>query len=178
MKKRIQRIAFLLITIITTIVTTPLTAKAEQYVAPFFVKAEGGNTQQKKQRFYIVDVSGAITEYVYNAEGLLVEEIDPLGAVTSYEYDTGDRLIKLVTPDDTVTEYSYTEDGNVTKIMAKKADGTVDMLEYQYALDGSLTTAISNSAVDEYTYTENGEVASITRNGKYRLELLIINTEA
>lgn len=170
-KNRIQIAAFSLIILFITAITAPLSARAEQYVTPHFVKEEKESVEKQEQRFYLIDISGAVTEYVYNAKGLLVEETDPLGAVTSYEYDAGDRLVKMVTPDGTVTEYSYTADGNVTKVIAKKADGTVDMLEYQYASNGSLTKAISDSAIDEYTYTEQGEIASVTRNGKYRLEL-------
>ena len=168
---KLQALAFLFTVIIAMFLIIPTTAKAEQYKDIFAAKEESVKPICIEKRYYIIDASGAVTEYVYNSKGLLVEETDPLGAVTTYEYDSADRLSKMITPDGTITQYTYTADGYVTKIIAQKASGEVEMLEYRYAQNGSLTAAISDSTVDEYTYTANGEVASVTRNGKYRLEL-------
>ena len=119
----------------------------------------------------VTDASGAVTEYVYNNRGFLVKETDPLGAVTTYEYDLDGNSVKVTTPDGTVTEYAYNTDGNVTGITATKTDGEQAVLRYLYALDGSLTAAISDTTVDEYTYTKSGRVASVTRNGSHEVRL-------
>ena len=170
-KKILQALAFLLTAIIATSLAAPASAKAEQFRETCVAEEEIENTLYGEQRFYIIDVSGAVTEYVYNCKGLLVEETDPLGAVTTYEYDSADRVSKMTTPDGTVTEYVYTAEGNVAKITARKITGETETLQYLYAPDGSLVTASTGTTMDEYTYTAHGAVASVTRNGKYRLEL-------
>ncbi len=170
-KNTLQALAFMLVATITTSLATPASIKAEQFREICVAEEELENTLYGEQRFYIIDVSGAVTEYMYNSKGLLVKEIDPLGAMTTYEYDSADRVVKMVTPDGTVTEYVYTVQGDVTKVTAQKTTGETETLEYLYAQDGSLTAAISDTTVDEYTYTANGEIASVTRNGKYSLEL-------
>lgn len=132
---------------------------------------ESAGVPHTEQRFVIVDASGAVTEYVYNHKGLLVKETNPLGEVTTYEYDALDRLSKSITPDGTVTKYTYDGTGNVAKITAQKASGETEELQYAYTPEGYLASAISKATADEYTYTESGEIASVTRNGKYRIEL-------
>ena len=120
----------------------------------------------------ITDVSGAVTEYEYNNRGLVVKETDPLGAETAYAYDLDGRVVKTTQPDGGVTEYNYNTDNNVTKVTATKANGENETLRYLYALDGSLTAAISGSTIDEYTYTAKGKVNSVTRNNTYQLEFV------
>ena len=80
--------------------------------------------------------------------------------------------MKTTQPNGTVTEYSYNTDSNVTKVTATKVNGECETLRYLYALDGSLTAAISGSTVDEYTYTANGNLASVTRNKDYQLKFV------
>ena len=80
--------------------------------------------------------------------------------------------MKTTQPNGTVTEYAYNSDGNVTKVTATKVNGECETLRYLYALDGSLTAAISGSTIDEYTYTANGNLASVTRNKDYQLKFV------
>ena len=168
-KTRFKVIICLTATMLAVLMSTPQKVKANDFYPTCFA-AEEIIGSDKWKYFYIVDVSGAVTEYVYNHKGLLVEETNPLGAVTTYEYDMFERLLKMKTPDGTVTEYEYTEDGLITKILAQNTYGKMESLQYLYAQDGSLTTAITSTTVDEYTYADNEKVASVTRNGKYRLE--------
>lgn len=169
-KIKAQVILCLIFTVVTAFVQIPTEAKAYALCETCFAEKEAGGVYGY-QHFYIVDLSGAVTEYVYNGKGLLVEETNPLGEVTVYTYDAFDRLLSTKTPDGTVTSYEYTEDGKITGITAKQTNGETEELHYRYTPEGYLAAAISEATTDEYTYTERGEVASVTRNRIYRLEL-------
>lgn len=65
----------------------PTEAKAYALCEPCFAEKQTGGAYGY-QYFYIVDLSGAVTEYVYNGKGLLVEETNPLGEITVYTYIT------------------------------------------------------------------------------------------
>ena len=168
-KIKLQVIRCLIITMLTTAMQIPVEVKANAFRVTCFaeeeIKDSGG------WEYHIIDLSGAVTKYVYNHKGLLLEETNPLGEVTVYEYDTFDRLLTTITPDGTITNYEYTEDGKITKITAKQTNGKTEELHYRYTPEGYLAAAVSKATTDEYTYTERGEVASVTRDGKYRLEL-------
>ena len=133
-KIKVQAILCLILIVVTTLMQSPTEAKAYVLCEPCFAEKQAGGAYGY-QYYYIVDLSGAVTEYVYNSKGLLIEETNPLGEVTVYTYDALDRLLTTKTP------------------------------------EGYLAAAISEATTDEYTYTERGEVASVTRNGTYRLEL-------
>ena len=169
MKIKVQVIFCLILTVVATLVQIPTETKAYALCETCFAEKETGGVEY--QHFYIVDLSGAVTEYVYNSKGLLVEETNPLGEVTVYTYDMFDRLLTTKTPDGTITNYTYTESGQVAEITARKVTGETEELHYCYTPEGYLAAAISEATTDEYTYTENGKVASVTRNGTYRLEL-------
>ncbi|MGN0505126.1 MAG: RHS repeat-associated core domain-containing protein, partial [Lachnospiraceae bacterium] len=119
---------------------------------------------------FVTDPSGAVTTYTYNDRGLPVKATDALGSVTEYAYDKNGNVIRVTSPDGTVTEYTYNTDGNVTKVTAAKADGETEVLRYLYALDGSLSAAISGTTTDCYTYTAGGNLATVTRNGSHTVE--------
>ena len=170
MKKSFSSVAVLLAATITIMISSPIIANAAQFQEVCFAE-EVTNNSYTEQRFVIVDASGAVTEYVYNHKGLLIKETNPLGEIITYEYDALDRVSKTVTPDGTVIKYTYDATGNVTRITAQKTSGEVEELKYVYTQEGYLAVAISETTVDEYTYTEDGEISSVTRDGKYRLEL-------
>ena len=169
-KIKVQAILCLILIVVTTLMQSPTEAKAYALCEPCFAEKQAGGAYGYRY-YYIVDLSGAVTEYVYNSKGLLVEETNPLGEITVYTYDALDRLLTTKTPDGTITSYEYTEDGKITGITAKQTNGETEELHYRYTPEGYLTAAISEATTDEYTYTERGEVASVTRNGRYRLEL-------
>lgn len=156
--------------VISLLFFAPVTATAAPFQEVYLTEDPAG-VPHTEQQFVIVDASGAVTEYVYNYKGLLVKETNPLGEVTTYEYDALGRLSKKITPDGTLTTYTYDITGNVAKITAQKITGEVEELQYAYTREGYLVSAISKTTADEYTYTESGEIASVTRNGKYRIEL-------
>ena len=168
-KSIVRAATCLAVTVLVVLMSIPQEVRADTFRPTCFAEEEI-NGSGGWQYFYILDVSGAVTEYVFNSKGLLVKETNPLGEVILYEYDGLNRLFKKKTPDGTVTEYSYTEKGMVTKITAYSANGKTETLEYCYAPDGSLTMASSSSTVDKYTYAPNGKIETLTRNGKYRLE--------
>ncbi|MBP3595505.1 MAG: RHS repeat protein [Lachnospiraceae bacterium] len=169
-KIKVQAILCLILIVVTTLMQSPTEAKAYALCEPCFAEKQAGGAYGYRY-YYIVDLSGAVTEYVYNSKGLLVEETNPLGEVTVYTYDTFDRLLTTKTPDGTITSYKYTKDGKTIGITATQANGETEELRYRYTPEGYLAAAISEATTDEYTYTERGEVASVTRNGTYRLEL-------
>lgn len=167
-KITVQTILCVILTVVTALMQSPAEVKAHTLCETCYAEKQGGGAYGY-QYYYIVDLSGAVTEYVYNSKGLLVEETNPLGEVTVYTYDAFDRLLTTKTPDGTITSYEYTEDGKTTGITAKQANGETEELRYRYTPEGYLAAAISEATMDEYTYTEQGEVASVTRNGTYRL---------
>lgn len=169
-KIKVRVILCLILTVVTTLLQIPTEVKAHALCEACFAEKQAGGVYGY-QHFYIVDLSGAVTEYVYNSKGLLVKETNPLGEVTVYTYDAFDRLETTKTPDGTITDYTYTADGQVAEISARKVTGETEELHYRYTPEGYLAAAISEATTDEYTYTERGEAASVTRNGIYRVEI-------
>lgn len=85
-KIKVQVIYCLLVTMVITLMQSPAEVKASTlYETCWAEKTTSGVYEY--QHLYLVDLSGAVTEYVYNSKGLLVEETNPLGEVTVYAYD-------------------------------------------------------------------------------------------
>jgi len=126
-KRKIRDIICLIILMITTIMQIPKEVKANALCEACQARKETGDAYEY-QHLCLIDLSGAVTEYVYNSKGLLVEETNPLGEVTVYKYDAFDRLLTTKTPDGTITNYEYIEDGKITGITAKKINGEMEKL--------------------------------------------------
>ena len=70
-KIKAQVILCLILTIVTAFVQIPTEAKAYTLCETCFAEKQAGGAYGY-QYFYIVDLSGAVTEYVYNNKGLTV----------------------------------------------------------------------------------------------------------
>ena len=60
-----------------------------------------------------IDATGAVTTIHYNADGLVVQEEDPLGATTISEWDTLERLQRRIDPAGRETRFAYDGDGRL-----------------------------------------------------------------
>jgi len=75
------------------------------------VNALGGGAGQGTS----TSASGRTTQFIYNADGELVAQIDPLGNATFTFYDADGRVAGTVDPAGAVTSYAYDADGNVIR---------------------------------------------------------------
>ena len=139
-KIKVQAILCLILIVVTTLMQSPTEAKAYALCEPCFAEKQAGGAYGYRY-YYIVDLSGAVTEYVYNSKGLLVVETNPLWEITVYTYDALDRLLTTKTPDGTIASYEYTEDGKITGITAKQTNGETEELRYCYTPEGYLAVA-------------------------------------
>ncbi|MCL1976199.1 MAG: DUF6531 domain-containing protein [Firmicutes bacterium] len=63
----------------------------------------------------VVQPSGAVYQYEYDAQGLLCKQINPLGVNTvKNEYDENGRTVKQSFPDGGVMKYAYDDDQKIT----------------------------------------------------------------
>ncbi len=60
-----------------------------------------------------VNATGAVTSFRYDANNLVVEEIDPLGARTVSEWDALERLQRRIDPAGRETRFAYDGDGRL-----------------------------------------------------------------
>jgi len=66
--------------------------------------------------------------YMYDENGLKIQEIHSKNGQTLYEYDKNSRLVKKTSPDKIITNYSYDENGNC--IHEESSDGSIKKMEY------------------------------------------------
>jgi RHS repeat-associated protein len=132
-------------------------------------------------------VSPEISSTIYDADGNVVETIDPLGRTTQYVYDGGDRQIEEIDPTvyDTLTdEYAapttyttYDNDGNVIQVEDPNGNYTTDVYDaagrqtrvyLPNPTNGSATSTTTNSSPSTSnpetvtTYDSAGNAASTT----------------
>ncbi|USQ96570.1 RHS repeat-associated core domain-containing protein [Caulobacter sp. RL271] len=67
--------------------------------------------EERRSRY--VDATGAVSTFHYDANGLVVEEEDPLGARTISEWDSLERLQRRIDPAGRETRFSYDGDGRL-----------------------------------------------------------------
>ncbi|WP_433456649.1 DUF6531 domain-containing protein (plasmid) [Streptomyces sp. CA-142005] len=100
------------------------------------------------------DSQGHVSVHRYNAEGLVVEETDPLGHVTHTDWDEyGARPLAVTDPLGHTTRYTYDDAGNLTGVVLP--DGTMARAEYNAF--GLPTEVVEPSgAIWRHTYDERG----------------------
>ncbi|MEV7504783.1 DUF6531 domain-containing protein [Streptomyces sp. NPDC093018] len=102
------------------------------------------------------DSQGHVSVHRYNAEGLVVEETDPLGHVTRTEWDEyGDKPLKVTGPLGHTTQYVYDHAGNPTELTLP--DGSVAQAVYN-ALGVPTEVVEPGGAVWRHTYDERGNL--------------------
>ncbi|WP_413787948.1 DUF6531 domain-containing protein [Streptomyces murinus] len=102
------------------------------------------------------DSQGHASVHRYNAEGLVVEETDPLGHVTRTEWDEyGDKPLKVTDPLGHTTQYVYDHAGNPTELTLP--DGSVAQAVYN-ALGVPTEVVEPGGAVWRHTYDERGNL--------------------
>jgi len=107
-----------------------------------------------------------IYEYTYDANGILMKEVNSRSRgeeydyeyVSEYTYNENGNLIKKIrkSPDGNITEYTYNENGNLIKQVDKSSDGHETVYEYTYDANGNLIKEVRPLWLVEYTYDENG----------------------
>ena len=126
---------------------------------------------------------GAVTKYLYYANGDLAQETSPLGMRTVYVYDGVGRVsfetqCSDTYPNGVVTAFTYDADGRVTKKVAPTTTDAVSGLQHQqttataYTVDGQVdhttisdtggSTAPDASRTTSYTYFPTGQVKTST----------------
>ncbi|XUL85320.1 DUF6531 domain-containing protein [Streptomyces galilaeus] len=102
------------------------------------------------------DSQGHVSVHRHNAEGLLVEETDPLGHVTRTEWDEyGTQPVEVTDPLGHTTRYTYDENGLLTELTL--ADGSVARAAYN-ALGLPAKVVEPGGAVWRHTYDERGNL--------------------
>ena len=66
-KIKVQAILCLILIVVTTLMQSPTEAKAYALCEPCFAEKQAGGAYGYRY-YYIVDLSGAVTEYVYNGK--------------------------------------------------------------------------------------------------------------
>ena len=110
-------------------------------------------------------------EYVYNAQGQLIEESYSSDTHFHYTYDENGNLLKKTRGNQTMEEYTYDENGNLIKSETASSAETFPYYTYEYIYDerGTLIREISTagtnpSAFINYNYDENGNLISKVRS--------------
>ncbi|WP_234384925.1 DUF6531 domain-containing protein [Streptomyces sp. MMG1121] len=102
------------------------------------------------------DSQGHASVHRYNAEGLVVEETDPLGHATRTEWDEyGARPLRVTDPLGNTTQYVYDHAGNPTELTLP--DGSVAQAVYN-ALGVPTEVVEPGGAVWRHTYDERGNL--------------------
>lgn len=104
--------------------------------------------------------ASAITEYVYNAVGLVTQTKSPTGQVINYEHDAARRLIAISDARGNKVEYSYDLQGNKLSETTKDSQGNI-FKTYQQTFNnfGELIKVIGAAGQKiEYSYDSAGNV--------------------
>lgn len=132
----------------------------------------------------------ALTQYEFDARGLLLTETDPLGLSTAYDYDARGKLLQMTTPAGRVTTYEYDDLGLLaatTDAAFSRATADYDDLgrrvafsfpenrntfTFEYDLLDRLVArrdALGNTLSQDYD--ERGLVSTITNGRRQAIEL-------
>ncbi|WP_229816322.1 RHS repeat-associated core domain-containing protein [Streptomyces lucensis] len=102
------------------------------------------------------DSQGHVSVHRHNADGLVVEETDPLGHVTRTEWDEhGFRRLAVTDPLGHTTRYAYDDAGNLTELTLP--DGSVARAAYN-ALGLPTEVVEPGGAVWRHTYDDRGNL--------------------
>jgi RHS repeat-associated protein len=115
------------------------------------------------QRASMVDQTGFTVNYHYNALGQLAGLTDGTGnAIVTYIYDAVGRLASKDLGNGTSTDYSYDAAGNVTRIVNKAMDGSVQSeYDYTYNDQGLAATETTPTGTFTYGYDADGQLTSV-----------------
>ncbi|WP_406445219.1 LamG domain-containing protein [Streptomyces sp. NBC_00631] len=110
---------------------------------------------------------GAITSYVYYANGDLAQETSPLGLVTRYTYDAVGRVLTRTEISDTypaglVTQYTYDPLGRVLTELDPAAPNAVNQAIVHTALTTRTYDADGNTLTSTVSDTTGGDTARTT----------------
>jgi RHS repeat-associated protein len=156
------------------------------------VGTNGGSAYTRPSSVPSRSDSALVTDYGYNAAGLLESTTDPKGLVSKSFYDLAGRVTKKVEDyvdgtvsdsDDKTVEYAYNGSGAQTTLSAKLTGGGQEVTENVYGVNTSgglvsndlvkevrhpdpSTGSSSSTEKDSFTYDQLGEVLTRTdRNG-------------
>ncbi|MGW7529788.1 DUF6531 domain-containing protein [Streptomyces sp. NPDC054783] len=105
------------------------------------------------------DSQGHVSVHRYNADGLVVEETDPLGNVTRTEWDEyGDKPLAITDGLGHTARYAYDEVGNLTELALP--DGSVARAAYN-ALGLPTEVVEPGGAVWRHTYDQRGNLQTV-----------------
>lgn len=99
------------------------------------------------------DSPQASSEYTYNAQGDLVEILEPDGRQRRYQYDRQRRLTETVHPDGSLTRFSY-QDGRLAEI-----DDRGLLNRFRYDISSRLVQAERGAESAVYRYDETGRLS-------------------
>mgnify|MGYP001558450080 CR=1 FL=1 len=133
-----------------------------------------------EQRTTITDSLSNVTTHLYNTQGALINQTDPLNAGTERVYDGNFRPTSITDATGATTSLTWSADGsNLTRVIDAGGGQTditydalnnptsiVDALNYltTYGYNGTLLTSVTNALneVTSYTYTPDGLLGSVT----------------
>jgi len=101
----------------------------------------------------------AMTQYQYNAAGLVIAMIDPNGRNWTYGYDASNRRISTTDPLSHVTQWSYDLAGN--KLTETRADGRVTTNSYD-TMNRVVSSTDPLSHTTQMGYDVSGNLTSLT----------------
>lgn len=133
----------------------------------------------KEHRTEVADSHGAVTSYVYNDAGQVLETTNPLGEKQRYEYDADGRMVGITDARGKSARMEYDRWGHLcaaTYPDGKKAITTFDerhlplaisdywgnVWRYEYDSDGQLSRSVNPSGHEwTYSYNAHGEVVRV-----------------
>ena len=121
-------------------------------------------------RTLLDDPDAGVTEYLYDALGRLIEQVDARDYVMTNSYDTKGRLASTTT-DGAVTTYTYGTTGNAKMRLTRVQNADV-YIDYTYNTYGDVLTKTRNLtgtgtySSTTYTYNSLNQLASRTCNNQ------------
>ncbi|MEK6804385.1 MAG: LamG-like jellyroll fold domain-containing protein, partial [Nitrospirota bacterium] len=109
----------------------------------------------------ITDADNKVTQFFYNAQGLLTETRDvlyPANPATTFTYDALGRLLTTTDPLNRTTTFTYDAAGHV----ATSTDALNRVTSFQYDVKNRLTQVTDpNAGITAYAYDGNGNLLTV-----------------
>jgi RHS repeat-associated protein len=110
-------------------------------------------------RVKVSAAAGSVTQYFFDARGLLLKTIDPLGNVSTSTYDSNNNLLSATGPTGLTATFTYDSHGNM--VSSKNAAGQTVAFAYgSLNRITSITDAKGNTTT--YAYDASGNLLKIT----------------
>jgi RHS repeat-associated protein len=107
----------------------------------------------------VSDAAGNVSQYFFDAHGLLLKAIDPLGNVSSATYDSDNNVLSTTGPTNLTATFTYDSQGNL--LSSTNSLGQTVTFTYG-SLDRMTSTTDSKGNTTTYSYDAAGNLLSIT----------------